>query len=111
MTLQETATRATRKGNTMAKVMVRSTNAGVFYGKLVARDGDTVTMKNSRRVWYWAGAATLSELANSGTKAPGECKFPAPIKGRHTILGVCEIIEMTPEAVGSLDAVPVWSAS
>ena len=110
MISQDTAARATTKGNAMATVMIRSTNAGVFYGKLVARDGDTVTMKNSRRVWYWAGAATLSELANSGTRAPAECKFPAPIKGRHTILGVCEIIEMTPEAIASLDAVPVWSA-
>ena len=94
----------------MAKVMVRSTNAGVFYGKVVSRDEDTVVLKDSRRVWYWAGAATLSELANRGTSKPEECKFPAPIQGEHTVLGVCEIIEMTPKAVASLDAVPVWSA-
>lgn len=94
----------------MSKVMIRSTNAGVFYGKLVSRDGDTVVLKNSRRVWYWAGAATLSELATRGTSKPTECKFPAPIQGRHTILGVCEIIEMTDEAVKSLDALPVWTA-
>ena len=73
MITQETAIRATTKGNTMAKVMVRSTNAGVFYGKLVSRDGDTVVLKDSRRVWYWAGAATLSELANRGTSKPEEC--------------------------------------
>lgn len=94
----------------MAKVMVRSANAGVFYGTLVKREGDTVVLKDSRRVWYWEGAATLSELANSGTSKPDSCKFPAPIIGKHTILGVCEIIEMTPEAVASLDAVPVWTA-
>ena len=91
-------------------VMVRSANAGVFYGTLVKREGDEVTLSNARRCWYWAGAATLSELATRGTSKPGSCKFPAPTKGNHLILGVCEVIPVTPEALATLDAVPVWSA-
>ena len=92
-------------------VMVRSTNAGVFYGKLVSRDGDVVTLKKARRVWYWKGAATLSELATEGTSAPHECKFPAPTEGEHMILGVTEILPVTDRALEALDAVPVWKKS
>ncbi len=95
----------------MAKmVMVRSTNAGVFYGKLVSRDGDTVTMKNARRVYYWDGAATLSELATRGPSKPQNCKFPGPTAGEHLILGVCEIIPITDEALAKLDSVKIWTA-
>ena len=92
------------------KKMVRSRNAGVLYGDVVSVDGDTVTMKNARRVWYWAGAASLSELATEGTAKPAECKFPTATMGKHVIFGVCEIIEMTKRAVESLDSVPNWTA-
>lgn len=92
------------------KVIIRSRDAGVFYGEIVSQKKDVVILAGSRRVWQWAGAATLSELANRGTKNPAGCKFPAPIKGKHTVLGVCEIIEMTEEAVKSLDSVKVWTA-
>jgi len=96
----------------MAKssVMVRSGNAGVFYGQLVSREGTEVILKNARRVWYWDGAATLSELATRGTSKPSNCKFPAPTSGNHVILDVCEVIPVTPEALATLEAVPVWSA-
>lgn len=90
-------------------VMVRSANAGVFYGNLVSRDGDEVTLTNARRVYYWNGAATLSELATTGTSKPKDCKFPAPTSGEHLILGVCEVIPVTAEALAVLDKVPVWS--
>ena len=91
------------------KVIVRSTNAGVFYGELVSRDGDTVTLRNARRTWYWSGAATLSELATKGPGKPDQCKFPAPTVGEHVVLGVCEIIPTTEEARTAIEAVPVWT--
>jgi len=91
-------------------VMVRSANAGVLYGRFVSREGDVVTLTEARRVWYWAGAATLSELSTRGTSNPAACKFPAPTSGEHVILGVCEVIPVTPQALATLDAVPVWTA-
>jgi len=96
----------------MAKnvVMVRSSDAGVFYGELVDLVGSVVTLKKARRVWKWEGAASLSELATKGTAKPYECKFPGPTSGEHIILGVCEVIPVTAAALASLDAVPVWSA-
>lgn len=92
------------------RVIVRSTNAGVFLGRLVSRVGDSVTLSDTRRLWYWDGAATLSELATEGVSRPKSCKFPVATEGPHTILGVIEIIPTTERACTSIDAVPVWSS-
>ena len=89
--------------------MIRSTNAGVFYGRVIKMKGDTVTLRGARRLWYWDGAATLSELATYGTSKPDKCKFPVATRGDHIVLGVCEIIPMTWTAIASLDAVPIWT--
>ena len=90
-------------------VLIRSGQAGAFAGRLVRREGDEVELADARRIWYWDGAATLSELAVRGTKKPASCKFPAPVAS-VTVLGVCEVIPMTDEAVASIASVPVWSA-
>ena len=61
-------------------VIVRTFSAGVFAGNLKSRKGQEVVLTNARRIWYWAGAATLSQLAMEGTSKPKECKFPCPMK-------------------------------
>ena len=91
-------------------VIVRSRDAGVFAGILGDRHGDVVELCNARRIWYWDGAATLSELAAKGTSRPANCKFPMPVP-EITVLGVCEVIPMTSAAVASIASVPVWSQS
>ena len=48
-------------------VIVRTYSAGVFAGNLKSRDGKEVTLTNARRLWYWSGAASLSQLAVAGT--------------------------------------------
>ena len=90
-------------------VIVRTEAAGVFAGTLESRKKRKVTLSDVRRLWYWAGAATLSELAISGPGKPNECKFPAPVT-RITVLGAIEIIEVTAEAEAAIRAVPIWTA-
>lgn len=90
-------------------VIVRSVNAGVFAGELKKKTGDEVTLKNVRRLWYWKGAASLSQLAMKGVSRPGECKFPAEMK-KVVILKVCEIISVTKVARKSISEVPEWTA-
>jgi hypothetical protein len=90
-------------------VIVRTESAGVFAGELVSRNGSECELANARRLWYWRGAASLSELASRGTSCPRECKFPAAVD-RVTLLGAIEILYPTPEAKLSIEAVPVWSA-
>ena len=87
--------------------IVRANGAGVFFGDVVKEKGDAVVMKNVRRLWYWAGAASLSELAQYGTARPENCKFPCPVD-RVKVLNVLEILDVTEEAAKSIDGVPEW---
>lgn len=88
-------------------VIVRTYSAGVFAGTFESRKGKEVVLKNARRLWYWAGAASLSQLAMEGTSSPGSCKFPIEVK---TILLTepIEIIECTAKAKKSIKDVKIW---
>jgi hypothetical protein len=89
--------------------IVRTRGAGVFAGYVASRTGSEVVMNDARRLWYWKGAASLSELAVKGTKCPGECKFPTAVP-RVELLDAVEILDVTPEAEASIKGVPVWVA-
>ena len=91
-------------------VIVRADRAGVFAGEFESREGDVVVLRNARRLWYWEGAASLSQLAMEGTKLPDRCKFPCSVSV-ITLFGVIEIINVTPAAKESIEAVPVWEVS
>lgn len=87
--------------------IVRSTNAGVFFGNIKEKNGDEVTLTNCRRLWYWNGAASLSQLAAEGVKKPLNCKFSMAVD-EITILGVCEIIPCSLVAEANIKEVPIW---
>lgn len=88
----------------MEYVIVRTYSAGVHAGLLKKRDGKEVTLINARRLWKWAGAFTLSEIAVNGVSNPDECMFscvvpeillteaieiiPCTKKGKNSIAGV-----------------------
>lgn len=88
-------------------VIVRTQSAGVFAGLLESRTGQEVVMLQARRIWYWDGAASLSQLAMSGTSKPQNCKFPEPVD-RVELLQAIEILDCTDEARKNIEAVPVW---
>ena len=93
-------------------VIVRAERAGVFAGTLVKQEGDNedrITLTNARRLWYWDGSASLSQLAKFGTSKPNDCKFPAEVD-RVQLLRVFEIIECSKEGEKSIKDVPIWSA-
>lgn len=92
-----------------AYVIVRTYSAGVFAGFLAGREGKEVTLELARRLWYWAGAASLSQLAQSGTSCPENCKFPEPVN-EILLLEAIEILAVTEEAQKSIQGVPVWKA-
>ena len=88
-------------------VIVRTLSAGVFAGYLESRKGQEVVLKQARRLWYWQGAATLSQLAQSGTSKPKQCKFPAAVD-RVELLQAIEILDVTPTAKRIIEQVPIW---
>ncbi len=90
-------------------VIVRSNMAGVFAGELELREGNGVILNNARRLWFWSGAATLSELAVKGVKNPDKCKFPIEVE-KIILPEVCEIIPASEECRKSIAKVAEWKA-
>lgn len=89
------------------KVIIRGDRSGVEFGELVEHKGREVTLKNARRIWYWDGAASLSQLAKDGTSNPSNCKFTVFVDS-ITILDTIEIIPCTIKAIKSIEEVRVW---
>lgn len=87
--------------------IIRADRAGVFFGHIKSREGSEVTMTDVRRLWYWDGACSLSQLAVDGTNAPDDCKFTVTVP-EMTILGVIEIIPCSDKAAESILAVKEW---
>lgn len=90
-------------------VIVRTYSAGVFAGTLESRKGQEVVLTNARRLWYWSGAASLSQLAVVGTSNPSSCKFPIAVP-RVELLQAVEILDLTEAARKSIESVPEWKA-
>ena len=88
-------------------VIVRSDKAGVFAGDLIGYEGTTAILGSARRLWYWEGAASLSQMAMTGTSLPAKCKFPIAVTVVY-LPDVIEILEATPAARKSIESVPVW---
>jgi len=91
-------------------VIIRTYSAGVHIGFLKSSEdtlaGMKVTLVNSRRIYSWAGALTLSDLAVIGTYNPDECKITLEVP--EIVLIAVEIISVTPEGYRSLNSVKVW---
>ena len=97
-------------GGTLKKKLpqiVRCYGAGVFYAVVEKRNRQEAVLRNARRLWYWAGAASLSQLAMEGTKDPGHCKFPCAVD-RIEVTQVLEVIDVTEAASKSIESVPEW---
>ena len=87
--------------------IVRTFSAGVFAGEVTHHEGKEVTMINARRLWYWSGAASLSQLAMEGVKNPDRCKFPVEVT-KITLTEAIEILDCTEKARLSIAGVPIW---
>ena len=89
-------------------VIVRTYTAGVFAGNIESRKGKEIVLTNVRRIWKWAGAASLSELAQRGTSKPNECQFPCAVN-RIMLTEAIEILDVMPIAEKSIKDVPTWT--
>jgi hypothetical protein len=96
---------------TMPYVIIRTYSAGVHMGYLKAEervDGHyAVELVNSRRIWSWAGANTLSDLAIKGSKKPSECKVTSPVP--YIKLMAIEIVGTTATGQQALESIPEWT--
>lgn len=88
-------------------VIVRGDRSGVFAGVLESQEGQKVELTKCRRLWYWEGAASISQIAMEGVTKPRNCKFTMTVD-EIAILDAIEIIPATAKAEANIKAVPVW---
>ena len=89
------------------KVIIRGDRSGVFFGTITKKEGREVTLEKCRRLWYWDGAASISQLATDGTTAARNCKFTVTVD-QIVILDAIEIILCTDKAIKSIEGVSEW---
>ena len=89
------------------KVIVRGDRSGVFFGTLISRSGREVKLADCRRLWYWSGAASISQIAVDGVANPSECKFTVSVP-QIEILDAIEVIPCTDKAIENIESVWVW---
>ena len=88
-------------------VIIRTYSAGVHVGYLESRNGKEVKLINTRRIWSWAGANSLSQLALEGSKKPSECKFSVEISYIE-LMEAIEVIPVTESAEKNIKSIVIW---
>ena len=91
-------------------VIIRTFSAGVHMGFLKKKEytlaGTIVELVSTRRIWYWAGAMSLSQLALEGTSKPNDCKFSVELPSIE--LTAIEIIPTNEMSFKNLTSVKIW---
>ena len=90
-------------------VIVRGDRSGVFAGYLKKREGREVTLNNCRRLWYWSGAASISQIAECGVSNPKGCKFAVPV-AEILILDAIEVLTAKDGVEKNINGVAIWKA-
>ena len=90
------------------KCVFRGNRSGVFFGELADKNGQAVEIKNCRRLWYWDGACSISEISLSGVKNPNNCKFTVTVESL-VITDCIEIDVCTEKAIENIESVKVWN--
>jgi len=97
--------------NGMKYCVIRSYGAGVFCGYVKDQKADVngvnVTLIKSRRIWYWSGACSLSQMAVEGSKTISDCKI-AMVVPEQFVANVIEIIPMSEKAKNNIEGASVW---
>src|SRR3990167_3144769 len=94
----------------MERCIIRSYGAGVFLGYVAEQkselNGVNIILKQAKRIHYWDGACSLTQLALEGTKVPQNCRITESVESQF-IANVIEIIPVTSKASKNLDEVKI----
>ena len=94
-------------------VIARCTSAGVHAGVVESTDANHTVLRDSRRIWHWQGAASLSEIAAHGVNPSkvSACKIAVPVPLlRLRDADICELIVCLPAGRKSVQEIPSWRA-
>ena len=87
--------------------VIRGKEFGIFAGTVKNVDAGCVLVEKARRLWYWDGAASISQIAAEGVTAPKNCKFSVAVDS-IVLRSWIEIIPTTEAARKIIEEVPVW---
>lgn len=92
------------------KCIVRTYASGVHFGEVVSvfsNDGRSrCELKNARRIYYWKGAFTLSEVANNGIEISGS--KVCSVVPQHFIEDAIELIPASEKAVEIIEGAKTY---
>jgi len=95
-----------KKGLTYS--IIRTYSAGVFAGWIDRKvKGKENTIYDSRRIWYWDGASSLSQMAVDGVSKPESCKF-SKLVPEIDLKEIIEVLPCTEKARKNIGDVPIW---
>jgi len=89
--------------------IIRTYSSGCFAG-YIDRNRENqkeATVKQARRLWYWNGAASLSQLSVDGVSKPEDCQFPVEV-AELDLSEIIEVIPATEKAKNSIAKVTIW---
>lgn len=87
--------------------ILRGNRSGVFFARVESLEGQQAVITDCRRLWYWAGAASISQIATEGVKNPKDCRFTVTVPVM-VLTDVIEILPCSDAAAENIQAVPVW---
>lgn len=88
------------------KVIARISRAGVFHGTLDHIDNDIIRLKDSRRIYRWEGALSVTDMAANGLTGG---KISAPVsKVEFMTNAVIELNECSEDASKSIETIKPW---
>ena len=90
-------------------VVIRTNSAGVHVGYMEYRNGKEVKLINSRRLHYWMGACSLSQIAIDGMKSPEKSRV-AMVLPMIILTEAIEIINATESAKKVIEGAEVWKS-
>lgn len=88
-------------------VIARGDRSGVYAGTLLKRNGQEALLGDTRNLWYWEGAASVLQLAETGPMKPEGCKFTMTVQSL-LLTDVIEIIPATKQAELTIKGVVEW---
>ena len=88
-------------------VIVRGDRSGVFFGVLVKREGQVVTLKNARKLFYLEGAGAVEQIALDGVSKPDACQFTVTVE-EIIVLDTIQILPCTEKSIESIKGVKEW---
>ncbi len=88
------------------RVIARIDRAGVFHGTLDYIDNEIIRLKDTRRIYYWNGALSVTDMAAKGLTG-GRISIPVTTV-EFLSDKIVEINECSDEATKSIEAIKPW---